>query len=63
MAQTPPPMHGQSAMVQLFLDSLTEPGLEREIEVIHINFKFSEDIGEIGRFQLKKCFSLIYFFW
>lgn len=62
MAQTPPPMHGQSSMVKLFLDSISESGVEPEFEVIHLNFKFSGDIGNIGRFQIKKCFSLIYYF-
>lgn len=61
LAQIPPPLHGQSKMVKLFLDCLC--GDDSEIEPIHLNFKFSEDLTEIGRFQLKKCFQIVLILW
>ncbi len=58
LAQIPPPLHGQSRMVELFLDCLSER--ESEIEAIHLNFKFSDELKDTSRFQVKKCFRILY---
>lgn len=50
-AQTPPPLHGQSVMVQALLDGLRQqPGFA----VHHVNFRLSRDHGDIGRWRLAK---------
>jgi glycosyltransferase involved in cell wall biosynthesis len=50
-AQTPPPLHGQSVMVQALLDGLRQqPGFA----VHHVNFRLSRDHGDIGRWRLEK---------
>lgn len=50
LAQTPPPLHGQSAMVQALVDGLPARG----IAVHHVNLRLSQDTGDIGRWQLRK---------
>jgi glycosyltransferase involved in cell wall biosynthesis len=49
LAQTPPPHHGQSAMVQLLLDEL--PRAAPSIEVHHVNLALSATGADIGRWQ------------
>ncbi len=49
LAQTPPPHHGQSAMVQLLLDEL--PRAAPEIEIHHVNLALSRAGTDIGRWQ------------
>lgn len=49
LAQTPPPHHGQSAMVQLLLDEL--PKAAPEIEIHHVNLALSRTGTDIGRWQ------------
>jgi len=53
VAQTPPPVHGQSVMNQLLLD-----GDYRSIELRHVRMAFSEEISEVGGFRWKKIFHL-----
>jgi len=56
LAQTPPPHHGQSAMVQLMLDEL--PGVAPDIELHHVNLALSTTGAEIGRWQPGKLLAL-----
>ena len=63
-AQVPPPMHGQSVMVGLLLDGLhtsasahkAEDGEAPAASIVyhHINPRISEDLGDIGRWRLRK---------
>lgn len=50
LAQTPPPLHGQSAMVQALVEGLPARG----IAVHHINLRLSEDTADIGQWRLGK---------
>ncbi|MCW1885152.1 glycosyltransferase [Luteolibacter flavescens] len=45
-AQVPPPEHGQSRMVKLMLDGLREE--TPELEVHHVNARFSDTMEDIG---------------
>ena len=56
LAQTPPPHHGQSAMVQLLLEQL--PTAAPEIELHHINLALSPTGTDIGRWQPGKLLAL-----
>ncbi len=48
LAQIPPPLHGQSVMVQVMLTGLTSrPGLTLH----HVNFQLSDDHADIGRWR------------
>ena len=47
LAQTPPPVHGQSLMVQTLLDGLPAPGLA----VHHVNLGLSRDTADIGHWR------------
>ncbi len=47
LAQTPPPVHGQSLMVQTLLDGLPASGLA----VHHVNLGLSRDAADIGRWR------------
>jgi glycosyltransferase involved in cell wall biosynthesis len=53
LAHTPPPLHGQSVMVQTLLTGL--PG--RGITVHHVNLRLSADSADIGRWRPGKIFS------
>ena len=47
LAQTPPPLHGQSLMVRTLVDGLPAQG----IEVHHVNLRLSLDAADIGRWR------------
>ncbi len=47
LAQTPPPLHGQSVMVRTLVDGLPAQG----IAVHHVNLALSRDPGDIGRWR------------
>ncbi len=55
LAQIPPPVHGQSLMVQTLVDGLPAYG----IEVHHVNLALSTDAADIGRFRWGKLFALL----
>jgi len=61
-AHTPPPHHGQSAMVQLMLD-LLQPAqgsaTPDRLRLFHVNARVSRDIAEVGGFRPGKIFSLL----
>lgn len=53
VGQTPPPHHGQSIMLEALLQG-HYPGFR----LVHARMAFSETLGEVSRFQLKKVFHL-----
>ena len=55
LAQTPPPLHGQSVMVQTLLEGL--PG--RGVAVHHVNLRLSRDTADIGRWRAGKIFAVL----
>lgn len=56
LANTPPPLHGQSLMVQTLVEGMrTRHG----ISVHHVNLPLSRDTADIGRIRLGKLWSLI----
>jgi len=55
LAQTPPPVHGQSLMVRTLLGGLPRPG----IEVRHVQVALSRDHGDIGRWRPAKAFAAV----
>lgn len=55
LAQTPPPLHGQSAMIQALVNGLPAHG----IEVHHVNLRLSRDAADIGRWSLGKIFAAL----
>ena len=57
-AQTPPPHHGQSAMIRLLLEELGRPG--QGFELHHVNLSLSETSADVGRWQVRKVFSLLF---
>ena len=57
LAQTPPPLHGQSAMVKVLVDGLPARG----IAVHHLNLRLSDETADIGRWQIGKIFTTISF--
>lgn len=68
-AHTPPPLHGQSYMVQLMVEGLggnsrgsPKPRRESELDEIqcfHVDTRFSNDLADIGAFQIQKIPRLI----
>ena len=62
-AHTPPPFHGQSYMVKLMVDGLGgqhHKGVaSSQLEIIHVNARFSDDAADIGAVRVGKFFSLI----
>lgn len=54
VGQTPPPFHGQSLMIKMLLDG-DLPG----VELHHVRMAFSEDMNQVGRFQLGKLVHLL----
>lgn len=54
LAQTPPPLHGQSLMVQTLVEGLPAHG----IPVHHVNLGLSRDAADIGRWRPSKAISL-----
>src|SRR5262245_5678357 len=59
LAQTPPPLHGQSTMVQVLVNGLPTRG----IAVHHVNLRLSADIADIGRWRWGKIFATLGFAW
>jgi glycosyltransferase involved in cell wall biosynthesis len=57
LAQTPPPLHGQSAMVKALVEGLPSRG----IAIHHLNLRLSHDTADIGRWQIGKIFATIGF--
>lgn len=55
LAQTPPPLHGQSAMVQVLVEGLPRHG----IALHHVNFRLSRDSIDIGRWRPAKAWSTL----
>jgi glycosyltransferase involved in cell wall biosynthesis len=55
-AHTPPPVHGQSVMVQTMLDGLRG---DARFEVYHVNPQLSRASADIGRWRLGKFFALL----
>ncbi len=61
LAQTPPPIHGQSLMVQTLLDAL--PRTTPEIELHHANLPLSRSHADIGAWRLGKLLPLFAAVW
>ena len=59
LAHTPPPLHGQSAMVQVLVNGLPTRG----IPVHHVNLRLSADIADIGRWRVGKILGTLRFAW
>jgi glycosyltransferase involved in cell wall biosynthesis len=57
LAHTPPPLHGQSAMVKVLVEGLPAHG----VAVHHVNLRLSHETGDIGRWQMHKIFATIAF--
>lgn len=55
LAQIPPPLHGQSLMVQTLVEGLPAHG----IPVHHVNLGLSRDAADIGRWRPGKFFALL----
>ncbi len=55
LAQTPPPLHGQSAMVRILVDGLPAHG----IDLHHVNLRLSRDHADIGRWRPGKVFAVL----
>ncbi|MDD2763087.1 MAG: glycosyltransferase family 4 protein [Opitutaceae bacterium] len=60
LAQIPPPLHGQSVMVQTMLEGLAH---QREFELFHVNLPLSRDAADIGRFRPGKVWALLRACW
>jgi len=56
-AQTPPPLHGQSYMVELLLRGLSENDFG--IQIFHVNAQFATSSEDIGKFRIGKLFRLV----
>jgi glycosyltransferase involved in cell wall biosynthesis len=55
LAQTPPPLHGQSLMVATLVAGLPAHG----VEVHHVNLRLSRDIADIGRWHAGKMLAVL----
>lgn len=55
-AHTPPPLHGQSAMVATLVEGLRG---DPEIQVVHVNVRLSRDGTDIGRWRPGKGVALL----
>jgi glycosyltransferase involved in cell wall biosynthesis len=71
-AHTPPPLHGQSYMVQLMLTGLggdqrhragaaAQPGDQHGIQCYHVNTRLSKRLEDIGEFHGIKLFRLLFY--
>ena len=60
LAQTPPPLHGQSAMVAAMLAGLAR---RAGLELWHVNLPLSRDAADIGRFRAGKAWALLRACW
>jgi glycosyltransferase involved in cell wall biosynthesis len=58
-AHKPPPRHGQSMMVQLALDVLSEETSRGDFDLYHIDARLSEEVNQISRASLAKVFRLL----
>lgn len=58
LAHIPPPLHGQSVMVQVMLDGLSR---EAGFDVRHVNFRLSRDNANIGRWHPAKVVRSVWF--
>lgn len=56
-AHTPPPVHGQSVMVQVLVDGL--PGAAPGLRLFHVNPRLSRDAADVGRWRAGKVVSLL----
>lgn len=65
LAHTPPPLHGQSYMVQLLLDGLRsgarDPHEPVRFDVYHVNACYSTDFQDIGRLRWRKPVLLLWY--
>lgn len=52
LAQTPPPLHGQSVMVRTLVEGLPARG----VALHHVDLRLSSDTAEIGRWSFAKIF-------
>ncbi|OAM90634.1 hypothetical protein AW736_06825 [Termitidicoccus mucosus] len=57
LAQTPPPVHGQSIMVRTLVEGLKT--VAPDIEVYHVNPALSRDAADVGRIRPGKFFALL----
>lgn len=55
LAQTPPPLHGQSLMVETAVRGLPEHG----VDVCHVNLRLSRDHADIGGWRPGKLLALL----
>jgi glycosyltransferase involved in cell wall biosynthesis len=55
-AHTPPPVHGQSVMVEALVGGLAR---DRELKLFHVNPRLSRDAADIGRWRPGKVFALL----
>lgn len=55
LAQTPPPVHGQSLMVRTLVNGLPAHG----VDLHHVNLALSRDAADIGHWRPGKIFSLL----
>lgn len=55
-AHTPPPVHGQSLMVETLVDGLAH---DPNVQILHVNPRLSRDSRDIGRWRPGKGFSLL----
>lgn len=63
-AHTPPPLHGQSAMIRIMLDGFGDdqknaPNPSGPIQCFHVNCRLSSDLEEIGKVHGGKVFQLL----
>ena len=54
VGQTPPPVHGQSVMTQLFLDAR-----HSHIRITFVRMAFSHTIGEVGKVRWQKVAEMV----
>ena len=55
VGQTPPPQHGQAIMIQMLVD-----GPLKGIDIHHLRMAFSDNMDQVGRFQMRKVAHLFY---
>lgn len=55
-AHIPPPVHGQSLMVQTMIAGM---GADPHLQLLHVNPQLSRDSRDIGRWRLGKVFTLL----
>jgi glycosyltransferase involved in cell wall biosynthesis len=55
ISQLPPPFHGSTVMTQVFLETINGLGFSAHL----VDRRFSQTVGAVGKFSLKKVFSSI----